>query len=182
VSRYVAFLRAVNVGGRIVKMAELREVFVAAGFTDVETFIASGNVIFSSPARGAGAAEQAVEARLRDALGFEVPTFVRTPKAVAAAAARQPFPPAAVATAGAYAAAFLKTPLDAGGAKGLAALESPIDRFSAHGDVVYWLSSAKQSESKLTLVKFERAVGRAATMRSMVSLGKLAARHCPPGA
>ncbi len=44
--RYVAFLRAVNVGGRIVKMDELRRLFAGAGFADVETFIASGNVIF----------------------------------------------------------------------------------------------------------------------------------------
>ena len=48
--RYIAFLRAVNVGGRIVKMDALRAHFEAAGFTGVETFIASGNVIFSSDA------------------------------------------------------------------------------------------------------------------------------------
>jgi uncharacterized protein (DUF1697 family) len=182
VSRYIAFLRAVNVGGRIVKMAQLREVFDAAGFTEVETFIASGNVIFSSRARNSTAVEQQVEARLREALGFDVPTFVRTPAAVAAAAARQAFPATAVSGAGFYAAAFLKTPIDAAGARGLAALESPVDRFAAHGDVVYWLSAARASETKVSLVKFERAVGRAATMRSMVSLGKLAARHCAPDA
>ena len=53
--RYIAFLRAVNVGGRIVKMDELREHFAAAGFSDVETFIASGNVIFSSSAKSTAA-------------------------------------------------------------------------------------------------------------------------------
>lgn len=181
-SRFVAFLRAVNVGGRTVKMDELRRLFEAAGFTDVATFIASGNVIFSSRATRPAAAEQLVETRLREALGFDVPTFVRTPAAVATAAAREPFPADAVARAGAYVAAFLKTPLDAAGARGLAALESNVDRFAAHGDVVYWLSTAKQSESRMTLVKFERAVGRLATMRAMSSLGKLAARHCGPTA
>ena len=44
----IAFLRAVNVGGRVVKMDRLRALFEGEGFTGVETFIASGNVIFDS--------------------------------------------------------------------------------------------------------------------------------------
>lgn len=159
-------------------MDELRAHFAAAGGSGVETFIASGNVIFSSPARSTVAAEQAIEAHLKKALGYEVATFIRTPSEVAAAAAHEPFPAAAVAGAGAFVAAFLKRPLDAAGKKGLAALVSPQDRFVAHGSVVYWLSAVRQSETKLTLVKFERAVGGPATMRAMTSLRKLAAKHC----
>jgi len=47
-SRHVALLRAVNVGGRKVAMARLRELFAGAGFTDVSTYIQTGNVIFTS--------------------------------------------------------------------------------------------------------------------------------------
>ena len=47
-TQYVAFLRAVNVGGRVVKMTELKKIFEGAGLEDVSTFIASGNVIFAS--------------------------------------------------------------------------------------------------------------------------------------
>ncbi len=177
--RYIAFLRAVNVGGRIVTMEELRAHFAAAGFSDVETFIASGNVLFSSPARSTEAAERAIEQHLQKALGYQVATFIRTPAEVAAAAAHEPFPAHDVAGAGAYVAAFLKRPLDAAGTQGLAALASPYDRFVTTGRVVYWLSTLKQSESKLSLVKFERAVGGPATMRAMTSLKKLAAKHCP---
>jgi uncharacterized protein (DUF1697 family) len=50
--RLIAFLRAINVGGHVVKMEALRRIFESLDFADVETFIASGNVIFS--ARGAG--------------------------------------------------------------------------------------------------------------------------------
>ena len=107
----------------------------------------------------------------------DVATFIRTPAEVSAAAAHAPFAERDVAAAGAYVAAFLKGPLDAAGKKGLAALPSPEDRFVANGSVVYWLSTLKQSETKLTLVKFERAVGGSATMRSMTSLKKLAAKH-----
>ena len=49
--RYVAFLRAINVGGHNTKMAELRRLFEGLGFSGVEAFIASGNVIFETNSR-----------------------------------------------------------------------------------------------------------------------------------
>lgn len=176
--RYVAFLRAVNVGGRIVKMDALRRLFEQAGHADVETFIASGNVVFSTRSTSTASVERSLERQLRDVLGYDVPVFLRSLAEVAAAAAHRPFPAADVANAGAHAVAFLRAPLDASGKQGLAMLESPIDRFAARGREVYWLSTPKQSESKLTLVKFEKAVGQPATMRAMTSVGKLAAKHC----
>lgn len=45
---YAAFLRGVNVGGRVIKMAELKACFERVGFGDVRTFLQSGNVIFGS--------------------------------------------------------------------------------------------------------------------------------------
>jgi uncharacterized protein (DUF1697 family) len=177
-ARYVAFLRAVNVGGRIVKMEELRGLFGEVGLSDVETFIASGNVIFSANAKATAALEQKVEAHLKKALGFEVPTLIRTTAEVATAVARMPYPETEVETAGTCAVAFLRGPLDAAGKKGLAGLESDVDRFVLHGREVYWLAKTKQSETRITIVKFERAVGCAATMRAMTSLRKLAAKHC----
>ena len=56
-TRYVAFLRAINVGGHVVKMDRLRNLFEALGFSGVRTFIASGNVLFDSAARNTGALE-----------------------------------------------------------------------------------------------------------------------------
>jgi uncharacterized protein (DUF1697 family) len=50
-SQYIAFLRAINVGGHTVKMDPLRQLFEALGFSQVETFIASGNVIFNSTSK-----------------------------------------------------------------------------------------------------------------------------------
>jgi uncharacterized protein (DUF1697 family) len=176
--RYVAFLRAVNVGGRIVKMDELRRLFEDAGLDDVESFIASGNLVFSTRATATAALETKLEGALRKALGYEVPVFVRSTAEVAAAAAHRAFSAAEVADAASHVVAFVRGPLDAAGKKGLAGLESAIDRFVAHGREVYWLSTVRQGESKMTLVKFERAIGQPATMRSMTSAGKLAAKHC----
>ena len=55
--QYVAFLRAINVGGHIVKVQDLRRIFESCAFAGVETFIASGNVVFES-------SERAVQKRL----------------------------------------------------------------------------------------------------------------------
>ena len=135
-------------------------------------------MIFSSSARDTAAAEQTIEKHLKTALGYDVATFIRTPVEVVAAAAHEPFAAKALSSGGAYVAAFLKAPLDAAGTKRLAALATPADRFVSNAREVYWLSTLKQSETTLTLAKFERAVGGPATMRAMASLSRLVAKHC----
>ncbi len=77
-TRTIAFLRAINVGGHTVKMDVLRRHFELLGYTDVETFIASGNVIFTAPSHNAQMLEMTIENKLREALGYEVATFLRT--------------------------------------------------------------------------------------------------------
>src|SRR4030095_12113038 len=89
--RYVAFLRAINVGGHIVKMDQLRKLFTQLGFTDVETFIASGNVLFSSSSKSGPALEKKIEKHLKAALGYEGATLSGTPAEVCEAAAHEPF-------------------------------------------------------------------------------------------
>ena len=66
--RYVAFLRALNFGGHTIRMERLRDVFTAAGFAGVETFIASGNVIFDSGSTNIGALERKIEMALQSEL------------------------------------------------------------------------------------------------------------------
>ena len=81
---FIAFLRAVNVGKRQVKMAGLRTELEANGFTDVATFIASGNVRVSTTMRSAAKVEKELEQVMEAWLGFDVPTMVRTPKQLVA--------------------------------------------------------------------------------------------------
>lgn len=174
---FVAFLRAINVGGHVVKMDALRGHFEAMGFGAVETFIASGNVIFESRARDAEAIEAKLEKGLEAALGYEVATFLRTPAELAAIAAHAPFPAARMAAARALNVAFLKEPLDAAGERALAALRTEVDDFHVHGREVWWLCEARQSESKFSNVRFERAVGVKATFRGIGTVRKLVARY-----
>ena len=91
-ARYIAFLRAINVGGRTVKMDRLRELFEAMKFTDVSTFIASGNVVFNAPGKDPVVLETRIEKHLQQSLGYEVATFLRTPSELATMATFEPFP------------------------------------------------------------------------------------------
>ena len=72
--KYFAFLRAINVGGHTVKMDYLRALFEALGFANVETFIASGNVIFETKSKDTNALQREIEKHLHQALGYEVAT------------------------------------------------------------------------------------------------------------
>jgi uncharacterized protein (DUF1697 family) len=90
---WIAFLRAVNVGGRrVVKMERLRELFGELGLTGVGSYIQSGNVFF----RGGADLDRAeltarIERHLEQALGFPAPVLLRTVDEVAAALAAEPF-------------------------------------------------------------------------------------------
>ena len=76
---YIAFLRALNVGGRFVKMADLRAGLVRQGFGDVESYIQSGNLRLTSQLRSIPEVELAVETAMQELCGFAVSTIVRTP-------------------------------------------------------------------------------------------------------
>jgi uncharacterized protein (DUF1697 family) len=75
---YVAFLRGINVGGHIVKMASLRGLFVELGLTNVRTYIQSGNVFFESDQVDLHALASKIEVQLSAKLGFTVPVFVQS--------------------------------------------------------------------------------------------------------
>lgn len=74
---YCAFLRAINVGGHMVKMERLRDIFSSLDLEHVNTYIQSGNVLFESNEKE-GILMRAIEAKLKKELGFEVATFLRT--------------------------------------------------------------------------------------------------------
>ncbi len=88
--KYIAFLRAINVGGHTVKMDQLKKLFKALAFANVETFIASGNVIFNSKG-SAKSLERKIEAHLETSLGYKVATFLRTPTELTKVVEHNPF-------------------------------------------------------------------------------------------
>ena len=90
--RFVAFLRGINLGKRRPPMSQLKELFEEMGFDEVETFIASGNVLFSSKKRRRSELEARIAQQLEDSLGYAVDTFVRTAEEVVAIGKAKMFP------------------------------------------------------------------------------------------
>lgn len=72
-TRYFAFLRAINVGGHVVKMDRLRELFESLGFSNIETFIASGNVIFESTSKNVKTLKRRLRTSCAKRLGMKSP-------------------------------------------------------------------------------------------------------------
>ncbi len=89
-TRYAVFLRGVNVGGVNLKMADVAAAFRQAGFDDVKTLLASGNVVLSSSAKPATVRTKA-EVALRDSFGYDAWVLVYPIEELAAISAAYPF-------------------------------------------------------------------------------------------
>jgi uncharacterized protein (DUF1697 family) len=90
-TRYVALLGSINVGGNRLKMAELREALEREDFAEVETVVASGNVLYSHDERPSDGLAEKIAYIVKDR--FEIDTFavVRSRDELAAAIADNPF-------------------------------------------------------------------------------------------
>jgi uncharacterized protein (DUF1697 family) len=174
--RYVAFLRGMNLGNRRIKNEELRAEFEALGLEEVSTFRASGNVIFGSEETSESALTKTIEHGLGDALGYEVPVFLRSCAEVAAIAAEEPFDPKLVETSKGklQVSLLLKKPSAAAREKVLA-LANDEDLLALGGREIFWLPSGGLLESDLDLRVIEVAVGLD-TRRTMGTIEQIAAK------
>jgi uncharacterized protein (DUF1697 family) len=179
---HIAFLRAINVGGRIVKMDQLRALSEALGLANVETFIASGNVIFQSTVKKAQTLEAKIDAHLLKSLGYTVGTFIRSPAELEAIVGYRPFPIADMEAEGSSLyIGFLAAAPDAEAQKKLLALRTEVDEFHLNGREFYWLCRIRFSESKITGKMLEKALGMPTTMRNVTTVRKLAAKYPAAG-
>jgi uncharacterized protein (DUF1697 family) len=160
-------------------MEKLRGLFEALGFNDVETFIASGNVIFASNSKDTGALERKIEDYLRKSVSYEIKTFLRSDSELAAIARHTPFKASDVQSAGAVCVGFLAEPLTTEARKSLMALRSEIDDFHVNGREVYWLCKLKQSDSRFSNKLFEKTVKVGVTFRGINTVARLATKYAP---
>jgi uncharacterized protein (DUF1697 family) len=172
--RHAAFLRAINVGGRTVTMDRLRAAFAGLPVRDVETFIASGNVLFTSDADDSAALERLIERRLQEALGYEVATFVRSAAEVTALARFAPFD--GVAEGHKLHVGFLRAAPPREAAARLAALGSDYDTLAVHGRELWWWTKGNMSDSPIPNGAFEKALGASTTLRNVTTVRRLAAK------
>jgi len=172
VTRYVAFLRAVNVGGRTVKMERLRSVFEDLRLRDVSTVINSGNVVFTSGAKDTYALERRIERALATELGYDVDTFVRSAAEVAAIARRKDFADAAAGDL--VQIGFLGTKPSVAVRRAIEALATEKDELVVRGREVHWHVRGRTIDSLVRPKALGDALGGPTTMRSRTTVRRIA--------
>lgn len=174
--RYIALLGGINVGGHRVKMDHLRSLFEALGFERAETFIASGNVIFETARTDTSALETQIAQHLHEALGYKVPTFIRSAAELTAIAAYQPFP-----SAGEYhtlSIMFLADTLPDDAQQAFQAFHTPNDKFHIQNREIYWLCRTKTSESLVDWKRLGKTIAMPTmTVRNATTVRKLAEKY-----
>ena len=176
--RYVAFLRGMNLGKRRIKNDELRAEFEVLGFEDVATFRASGNVIFGAGRASRNALTRTIEHGLGDALGYEVPVFLRSSEEVAAIAAQEPFAVKQVeASKGKLQVTMLEKKPSAAARKQVLALATDEDQLAIESRELFWLPSGGTLESELDHKAIAKALGQG-TQRTMGTIEQIASKHC----
>jgi uncharacterized protein (DUF1697 family) len=157
-SRHIAFLRGINVGGHRVTGPELEAAFTDMDLENAKSFLASGNVVFDVPsARGLG---KRIEKHLEATLGYAVPTLLRTAKEVHAIAREKPFTAKELgATTGKPQVTMLPKAPTPAARKLVLGLSTPDDRLAIVGKELYWLPILGISKSDLDHRAIERALG-----------------------
>jgi len=173
-----AFLRAINVGGHIVKMDQLRDFFTALGFINVETFIASGNVIFESRSKNSKALERKVENYLAKSIGYEVATFVRTFAELERINEYRPFSEAELNAQGnTLYVGFIADIPGKTVAQRVEALATDVDDLKINGREIYWLCRTSLSDTTISGAILERTLGMKVTLRNINTVRRLVKKY-----
>jgi uncharacterized protein (DUF1697 family) len=176
-TRYIAFLRAINVGGRSLTMETLRQLLDPLGFSEVATFIGSGNVIFETTAQDPRTLEREIEARLGEALGYEVPTFIRTVTELARIAAYEPFPASRLESTDLMEIIFLADELERLLQEQVEGLSTELDEYQVRGREIYWLRHRPPGAPAYTTAPLEKTLTRPFTIRGSKTVQKIVAKY-----
>ncbi len=159
-------------------MDQLRLLFEAMGFSNVETFIASGNVIFESKSKDEVALTRRIEADLHKVLGYEVAAMVRTLDELALVAAFRPFAESELNAEGnTLYVGFIGDKPGKALAQKVEALATDVDDLKVQGREVYWLLHAAFSDSKISGPKLERVLGGKVTFRNINTVRRLLKKY-----
>lgn len=171
--KYVAFLRAINVGGNaIIKMADLKKMFESAGLDNVQTYIQSGNVIFESEEDLDSLTKQ-IERKLENAAKYKIELFVRTMREVQAIATKPPFEPKGEET---VFVSFLNKKPDKKSQQTLLDLKSDADDFAFKGRELYNLRRDRE-KSIFSGNLVEKLLKMPTTTRNLTTIRKIAEKY-----
>jgi uncharacterized protein (DUF1697 family) len=166
-----------NLGNRRLPMSRLKEVFEELGLEDVETFIASGNVVFSDKAGDTAKLESRIARHLEKSLGYGVDTFVRTVEEIAALGRAKVFDEDGREGVTIHV-GFFQQALAPETARKFAAIRTGEDEIVLRGREYFWLCRVRTPDSKVWSLPETRALRLpTSTMRNISSIRKLIAKH-----
>lgn len=160
-------------------MTQLKSIFESAGMSNVETFIASGNVIFSSKSTSVPALVKKIEGALKNELEYDVPVFLRSDAELALIATRRHaiFSEAEVSAAHSLNVGVMHAPLTAVAKKAMLTFNSDAETFRTHEGEIYMLLHTPVTNSKFSITKFEKAIGAGTTFRNMNTMERIAKKY-----
>ena len=171
-TKYIAFLRAINVGGRVVKMDALKKMLAMPGFKNITSYIQSGNIVFDHSETDKDVLLKKIEAKLLKELGYEVTTFLRTPDELATIIKKNPFKT--------YAedmnlhVSFLSAKPDEEAVKQLLLLQTEHEQFKfANNEAYILVKKGAYGETKFSNTFLEKKLKLAATTRNWATVNKM---------
>jgi uncharacterized protein (DUF1697 family) len=171
-ARFIALLRAVNVGGRMLPMAELRALCAELGWGEVQTYIQSGNVVFTAPDEPA-ALEARLESAIKERFGLDVPVVVRTAAQWSKLAAANPFAGAGRDAPNRLQLLVSKRPPAGDAAGKLMEKADAGEAVKAAGGALWFHFPEGVARSKLTPAAIDKACGSPSTGRNWRTVLKL---------
>jgi uncharacterized protein (DUF1697 family) len=161
-------------------MEKLRSHFTAMGFDDVETYIQSGNVVFTASG-AADAVESIIERKLQAALGYPVATMVRTGAELTSIAAHRPFGDDDRTAGAKQYVVFLKREPDEAARLAILAFRSEAEDARVEGREVYWLNRGGFMDSALASPALGKILGPESTSRNVTTVRKIVEKYLTPG-
>ncbi len=176
-TKYIAFLKAINVGGHTVKMDYLKNLFKKMGFEKVETFIASGNVVFETKSKSMDAIKKKIEKDLEKSLGYKVAAFIRTIDELSAVSEHKAFKDLDLSNKNnTLYIGFLDSTASKENQDKVFAMQDAANEFHINNKELYWLCRKNFSDSGIDGKKLEKALGMETTIRNSTTIRKITDR------
>jgi len=173
-TKYVAFLRGINVGGnKIIKMEALREILTMPGFKKVTTYIQSGNVLFETKETDQAVIIEKIEKRLLKQLGYEVKIFLRSIDEIAAVIDNDPFKSTAADEV--LYIFFLANKVTKEKADLLVSLNTGTEQYRVSGREAFCLCRKVNGSTNFSNVFVEKKLGVPASARNITTVKKILA-------
>jgi uncharacterized protein (DUF1697 family) len=164
---YVAMLRGINVSGKnLIKMESLRQLFETLGFSDIQTYVQSGNVVFKAAHDDETRLSETISRQIEADFSFKVPVMIRTGNEIHSIIKANPFLKDSSVDVSKLHVTFLSTRPSKVGLEKLDALPLTNDKFHVQGREIYLYCPDGYGTTKLSNNAFEKCLSVSATSRN----------------